>query len=806
MKTQIKIVICIFALWLLSPNVFAQVDVSGSPGHTWVSGYYVGWASNNSLEFKIGTVPALLMSLSSAGNLDLTVPTRGYQIGGATVLSHGGNNSNIYLGVFAGNATIPSAGSLTYLGSYAGNWSTATAQDNTFVGNNSGYQNTDGQFNTYVGSKSGNVNNTGNNNVCVGGYSGLYNTVSNNTFVGFSSGYNSAIGDENSFFGINSGITNQLGSKNTIIGANADCAYNLVNASAFGAYAIVNNDDQMILGGDFTIGLVHHSTFVGIGLSGSLNGGLGPQNSLEINADPFRSANTATGLRFTQVTSSNNINSFSQPFNQTTIAPWGKVLTVDVNGEVGLTDDLGTVTATNAAWINASGDVEWGTNRLLHDTEVPMVDGHTGDEWSIYFSGQSSMTNPTILGGFDPVDIGIGYTMTSPLRAKLDVWNLTATTANASFTNQFAGRFSQTGSYTDPTGTVDFIGVYANSVVTHTINTSNNIGGDFLATFSPGFNIGARGTAAGTSRLNVGLWGTTIPGGPVSIGVYGVCNIGNPLIAPGTINYAVFGDLVNFVCTNPAPFCTFIPNAAGYFNGDVISTTGVFQPSDANLKQNIQDLSNPMDFISQLQPKSYTFDQLQNESMVLPSGTHYGLFAQDVYNVLPQLTKDCVHPARYDSLGNEIHAPINFKAINYTELIPFLIAGMKQQQEQITNLENLLEELNQLPIQQNPDGDNGEGGNGIDVILSSRTIVLNQNVPNPFKENTTIEYFIPDDATNVKIIFTDNKGSVLKEVEIAEKGIGQLNVYASDLSSGIYTYTIVANGITIDSKRMVKTK
>ena len=107
-------------------------------------------------------------------------------------------------------------------------------------------------------------------------------------------------------------------------------------------------------------------------------------------------------------------------------------------------------------------------------------------------------------------------------------------------------------------------------------------------------------------------------------------------------------------------------------------------------------------------------------------------------------------------------------------------------------------------MHQQPGGN--DSGNGIDVVLASKTIVLNQNVPNPFKEQTTIEYFIPDDAQQVKIIFTDNKGAVLKEVEISEKGKGQLNVYAADLSSGVYSYTIVANGVTIGSKQMVKTK
>src|SRR3972149_1700084 len=91
-----------------------------------------------------------------------------------------------------------------------------------------------------------------------------------------------------------------------------------------------------------------------------------------------------------------------------------------------------------------------------------------------------------------------------------------------------------------------------------------------------------------------------------------------------------------------------------------------------------------------------------------------------------------------------------------------------------------------------------------DVTLSNRKIVLNQNQPNPFKEQTTITYEIKTDFSNAIIFFTDMKGEVINEVQITEKGKGQLNVCASDLSSGIYTYTIVVDGITIDTKKMVK--
>jgi len=57
-----------------------------------------------------------------------------------------------------------------------------------------------------------------------------------------------------------------------------------------------------------------------------------------------------------------------------------------------------------------------------------------------------------------------------------------------------------------------------------------------------------------------------------------------------------------------------------------------------------------------------------------------------------------------------------------------------------------------------------------------------------------------------KIVFIDNLGNILKQVEIQERGCGESIVYAYDLSTENYTYYLVADGITIESKKMVLTK
>jgi hypothetical protein len=55
-----------------------------------------------------------------------------------------------------------------------------------------------------------------------------------------------------------------------------------------------------------------------------------------------------------------------------------------------------------------------------------------------------------------------------------------------------------------------------------------------------------------------------------------------------------------------------------------------------------------------------------------------------------------------------------------------------------------------------------------------------------------------------QIQFNDGQGKLIKTVDISERGNGQLNVFANDLSSGVYTYTLVADGQIIATKRMVK--
>ena len=175
--------------------------------------------------------------------------------------------------------------------------------------------------------------------------------------------------------------------------------------------------------------------------------------------------------------------------------------------------------------------------------------------------------------------------------------------------------------------------------------------------------------------------------------------------AYGTYNYAGGGGYGNY---------------AAYSAGLTYSTGG-FSSSDRKLKKNIRNYEGALSDIMQLQPRVYEFDIDKYPTMGLPEVEQLGLVAQELEEVFPNLIKEAHNPtismteedakaqgleykiiseAEIDEEGNEV-APamveageaVDFKAVNYTALIPVLIKGIQEQQAIIDANETMIEEL-----------------------------------------------------------------------------------------------------------------
>ncbi len=100
--------------------------------------------------------------------------------------------------------------------------------------------------------------------------------------------------------------------------------------------------------------------------------------------------------------------------------------------------------------------------------------------------------------------------------------------------------------------------------------------------------------------------------------------------------------------------------------GDVVA----YSTSDERLKDNIQLISNPIQKVQEL--RGVEFDW--NDKSIFKAGKHdYGVIAQDVEKVLPELVKE-------SSTG--------YLGVDYDKIIGLLIEVVKEQEKRIKNLEN----------------------------------------------------------------------------------------------------------------------
>ncbi|MCB0811270.1 MAG: tail fiber domain-containing protein, partial [Flavobacteriales bacterium] len=161
------------------------------------------------------------------------------------------------------------------------------------------------------------------------------------------------------------------------------------------------------------------------------------------------------------------------------------------------------------------------------------------------------------------------------------------------------------------------------------------------------------------------------------------------------------------------------------------------------MKDNIADLDGiqARDLLDQLAPKTYEFRTADYPSMALPNGPQIGLIAQDVEQVLPQLVRQAVHPAEYDSLGQIVHAAVSHKTVNYQGLIPVLIAALQDQQDRMDQLEADLASCcahDGTGLDQRSGSLEGGGASHATSLENDRLTIA----PNPFQERTTLSYLL----------------------------------------------------------------
>jgi hypothetical protein len=205
-----------------------------------------------------------------------------------------------------------------------------------------------------------------------------------------------------------------------------------------------------------------------------------------------------------------------------------------------------------------------------------------------------------------------------------------------------------------------------------------------------GWNYGVTGWAGYSNYTNIAVGAYTDESSSTSATNYGVSARATATTTTGT-NYGIYSEASNGAV-----------NYAGFFNGNV-AVTGIFtQPSDGKLKEDIQPISSILGKISALKPVSFYYNSKGKSFLQLPEDLQYGFVAQDMEQVFPNLVANQIidmNSTGKGSKNSEGQKRIQesnkqeFKGINYTGLISILTQGIKEQQEQIIELQTKNREL-----------------------------------------------------------------------------------------------------------------
>jgi hypothetical protein len=370
------------------------------------------------------------------------------------------------------------------------------------------------------------------------------------------------------------------------------------------------------------------------------------------------------------------------------------------------------------------------------------------------------------------------------------------------------GRFnSKTTKATNQAGSgQESVSIYGHNLYNHRSETGIGVMGN-ARNSETGVSVGVWGNADGNGnnwggRFFAGQGGDQMPN-RYNVGVSGVAfpSTGNPppytyqAAYPNGANIGVYGagELNNTPDKNIPPGQDW----AGWFDGDVNIVGACFQNlnwqfSDKRLKKDIKGLENVTERIKKLSGYTYSFRTDEFKQRGFDNKSHIGLIAQEVKEVFPELITE-------DAKG--------FYAVDYQGMIPVLLQVAKEQQALVEKLQQQVAELKAVVTPPSTGNTEVKAGTATaqPVTLSDKNVVvLNQNVPNPFAESTVISYNVPADFTKAQIIFTTENGTVIKTVDIKEKGTGTLNVFANDLSHGIYSYSLIIDGKTVGTKKMIK--
>lgn len=223
--------------------------------------------------------------------------------------------------------------------------------------------------------------------------------------------------------------------------------------------------------------------------------------------------------------------------------------------------------------------------------------------------------------------------------------------------------------------------------------------------------------------------------------------------------------------------------------------------SDGRFKKDIKENVPGLEFINKLRPVTYKWKkrELDNYVNAKVKGVDDRQKPEDDEEVVTGFVAQEVEAAakelKYEFDG--VDAPKNendLYGLRYSEFVVPLVKAVQQLSQQLQEKDSILavmrEEIDELKMKVNRG-----------AVMETHAI-LGQNAPNPVRNSTVIEYTLPERAGTSVINVTDAAGRTLKRIMLGNNSKGNVTISMATLPSGVYNYSLVVDGMTIQTKKM----
>ncbi len=225
--------------------------------------------------------------------------------------------------------------------------------------------------------------------------------------------------------------------------------------------------------------------------------------------------------------------------------------------------------------------------------------------------------------------------------------------------------------------------------------------------------------------------------------------------------------------------------------------------SDSLIKKEIVPLEKVTEKLLNLNAYSYKLknDPIRNNKIT------FGFLTQEAQRVFP----------------NIIDTVKGITLIDYQQIIPLMLQVLKEQQHTIDSLKNaflkqttqnseiiiektyfdsISNELNKIKKQMTFCCNNQIQNQDYPIILNNNSI-LYQNKPNPFSEQSIIEFDILENSKSASLFIFDMQGALIKTFPIYHTGKGSIIINAYEFKAGMYLYSLIVDDKEIDTKKMI---